>query len=166
MNSTMWTYFFMVVGILGIVMINLFSNILIANEQNYLILKETTEAAMVDAIDWEGYTIGLGYDGVTMKTDPESMHCLSEPGQYRILKEKFIESFVRRFAQSVSLTKNYKIYINDIDECPPKVSITLTSQEEYPFLDFFRIEYQSNGDDVVNSISAIMETIPEISTKS
>ena len=105
MNSTMWTYFFMVVGILGIVLINLFSDTLMSNEQNYMILKETTEAAMLDSIDWEGYTNGLWRDNITRYTDPDSMHCGTEKGQYRILKEKFVESFVRRFASQASLAR-------------------------------------------------------------
>ena len=158
MNSTMWTYFFMVIGILGIVVINMFSDMLMTNEQNYMLLKETTEASMLDAIDWKGYSEGLGWDNVTRYTDPNSMHCGTKPGQYRILKEKFVESFVRRFAQTASLTRNYRIIFNDIDECPPKVSITITSKEEFPFLEFFRIKYETNGDDVVNSMSAILES--------
>ena len=165
MNSTMWTYFFMIIGILGIVLINLFSDILLSNEQNYTLLKEATEAAMIDSIDWKGYSEGLGYDGVTMYTDPESMHCDSEPGQYRILKEKFVESFVRRFSQGVTLPRNYRIYINDIDECPPKVSITVTAKQEFPFLEFFNVEYTTDGDDVVNSISAILENVPALSER-
>ena len=160
MNSTMWTYFFMVIGILGIVMINLFSDMMMTNEQNYLLLKETTEAAMYDAIDWEGYSRGLGRDKVTRYTDPSSMHCGVEKGQYRINKDKFVESFVRRFAEQASLSKSYKITFNDIDECPPKVSITITAQETYPFIEFFKVQYQTSGDDIVNSISAILEDKP------
>ena len=53
MNSTMWTYFFMVIGILGIVVINLFTNTMITNEQDDFLLKEVTEAAMIDAFDYE-----------------------------------------------------------------------------------------------------------------
>jgi hypothetical protein len=146
----------MVVGILGIVMINLFSDILITNEQNYMILKETTEAAMWDAIDWKGYSEGLGWDGVTKDTDPESMHCDVKAGHYRILKEKFVESFTRRFSKAAQATRSYNIYINDIDECPPKVSITVTAKQDFSFLEFFRVSYQSQEDDIVNSISAIL----------
>ena len=165
MNSTMWTYFFMVVGIFGIVLINLFSDILISNEQNYMILKETTEAAMIDSLDRRGFREGYGYDGVTKETDPESFHCNTDPGQYRILKEKFVESFIRRFSKSVSLARYYTIYFNDIDECPPKVSLTVSAKEEYPFIGFFKINYDSGtNDDVVNTISAILEEVPEVET--
>ena len=160
MNSTMWTYFFLVVGILGIVMINIFTNILITNEQNYMILKEATEGAMIDSVDLKAFREGLGYDGVTEATDPESMHCvMGQPGTVRILKEKFVENFTVRFARGASMAKNYHIMINDIDECPPKVSITVSTEQELPFLEFFRVYYNSENDtNIVNKISGILET--------
>ena len=71
MNSTMWTYFFMVVGILGIVLMNLFSDLMIQNEQDSFLLKEITEAAMIDSFDRIGFRVGLGYDGVTPAKYPD-----------------------------------------------------------------------------------------------
>ena len=128
MNSSMWMYFFMVMGILGIVLINIFGNVIMSNEQNYYLLKEVTEAAMMDAVDLKAYRDGVGWDGVTEETDPESMHCMEGiPGTVRIIEEKFVESFIRRFASSAQLNRNYKIIINDIDECPPKVTVTLVA---------------------------------------
>ena len=158
MNSAMWTYFFMVVGVFGIVIISLFSHILLSNEQNYFIIKEVTESAMRDAIDLKGYSEGLGWDGVTSDTDPDSMHCGQAAGQYRILKDKFVESFVRRFSESVGLTKDYTITFHDIDECPPKVSLTVASREHFSFFRIFRVDYEGHGEDVKNSISGILET--------
>ena len=69
MNSSMWAYFIVLLGILGIVIINTSTNLLMTNEQDYFILKETTEAAMIDAIDMEAYRSGVrgdadGGDGV------------------------------------------------------------------------------------------------------
>ena len=165
MNSAMWTYFFMVIGVFGIVIINLFSHILLSNEQNYMLTKEITEAAMVDAIDWKGYSQGLGWDKVTSDSwsDPDSMHCGQEPGQYRILKEKFVESFIRRFAEAAGVTKEYTITFHDIDECPPKVSLTISSRENFSFFRIFNVDYQgnANGEDVKNSISGILESVEE-----
>ena len=59
MTESLWMYFFMVLGIFGIVLINLFGNIIVSNEQNYYLLKEVTEAAMYDAIDMNVYKNGL-----------------------------------------------------------------------------------------------------------
>ena len=153
MNSSMWMYFFMVMGILGIVLINIFGHVVISNEQNYYLLKEISEAAMVDAVDLKAYRDGVGWDGVTEDTDPESMHCLEGiPGTVRIVKEKFVESFVRRFANSADLSRKYKIIINDIDECPPKVTVTLVSTEKFSFLSFFKVEYDTD-ENIVNVLT-------------
>ena len=157
MNSSMWMYFFMVMGILGIVLINIFGNVIMSNEQNYYLLKEITEAAMIDAVDLKAYRDGIGWDGVTEDTDPESMHCMEGiPGTIRIIEEKFVESFVRRFASSSQLNRKYKIIINDIDECPPKVTVTLVATEEFSFLSMFNVEYNS-GEDIVNVLTGILE---------
>lgn len=157
MNSSMWMYFFMVMGILGIVLINIFGHVVISNEQNYYLLKEISEAAMVDAVDLKAYRDGVGWDGVTEDTDPESMHCLEGiPGTVRIVKQKFVESFVRRFANSADLSRKYKIIINDIDECPPKVTVTLVSTEKFSFLSFFKVEYDTD-ENIVNVLTGILE---------
>lgn len=157
MNSSMWMYFFMVMGILGIVLINIFGNVIMSNEQNYYLLKEITEAAMIDAVDLKSYRDGVGWDGVTEETDPESMHCMEGiPGTIRIVEEKFVESFVRRFASSAQLNRNYKIIINDIDECPPKATVTLVATEKFSFLSMFNVEYNS-GEDIVNVLTGILE---------
>ena len=157
MNSSMWMYFFMVMGILGIVLINIFGNVIMSNEQNYYLLKEITEAAMIDAVDLKAYRDGIGWDGVTEDTDPESMHCMEGiPGTIRIIEEKFVESFVRRFASSAQLNRKYKIIINDIDECPPKVTVTLVATEEFSFLSMFNVEY-NRGEDIVNVLTGILE---------
>ena len=147
----------MVMGRLGIVLINIFGHVVISNEQNYYLLKEISEAAMVDAVDLKAYRDGVGWDGVTEDTDPESMHCLEGiPGTVRIVKEKFVESFVRRFANSADLSRKYKIIINDIDECPPKVTVTLVSTEKFSFLSFFKVEYDTD-ENIVNVLTGILE---------
>jgi hypothetical protein len=151
----------MVVGILGIVIINLFTNTMITNEQDNFLVKEITEAAMIDAFDYEAYRIGVGYDGVTSETDPDSMHCdvNNMPGTIRIKKEKFVQSFLMRFAKSVGMSKTYNISFDDIDECPPKVAITITATDKYSFLQFFNINYDG-GQEVVNNIVGILEEVP------
>ena len=42
-------------------------------------------------------------------------------------KDKFVESFLRRFADSVDNTRNYKIGFYDLNEVPPKVSVKVDS---------------------------------------
>ena len=157
MKESIWMYFFMVIGILGIVLINIFGNVIMSNEQNYYLLKEITEAAMIDAVDLKAYRDGVGWDGVTEENSPESMHCMSGiPGTVRIIEEKFVESFVRRFASSAQLNRKYRIIINDIDECPPKVTVTLIATEQFSFLQMFDVSYDS-GADIVNTLTGILE---------
>jgi len=47
----------------------------------------------------------------------------------RIDQELFVESFVRRFAESASMTDRYRIEIYDVNEIPPKVSVQVYSRE-------------------------------------
>ena len=125
----------LLVGIIMLAMftfgvINIASSYQTGNELDYYLLKETTEAAMIDAVD-------IGYYRLS-------------GGLYRMDKEKFTESFVRRFAQNVANTRDYDIKIYDINETPPKVTIKIDSNTSTSF----------NGDTlkISNKISSIMET--------
>ena len=48
-------------------------------------------------------------------------------GTVKINAEKFIENFLRRFAESASLANSYNIKIYDINETPPKVTLSVKS---------------------------------------
>ena len=164
MKESMWMYFFASIGMIGIVLINIFGQVVVSNEQNYYLLKEITEAAMYDAIDQNALRKGIGDDIGRDGYDPESVHCLLyQPGTKRIYKEKFVESFIRRFAENAELNRNYRIIIHDIDECPPKVSLSLIATNTFDFVTFLRIDF-SNGEtageaDIVNSLTGIIEDV-------
>ena len=51
MNSSIWGYMFLVLGLFGLFLVNMFGEITINDEQNYYSLKEVTRAAMIDAVD-------------------------------------------------------------------------------------------------------------------
>lgn len=163
MQSSVWAYLFLVLGLIGIVLINLFGNITVSNEDMYYILKEVTEASMIDAVDYQAYRVGVGYDGVTIDSDSDSMHCISGiPGTIRIVKEKFVESFVRRFSSTATANRDYEIRFEDIDECPPKVSVTIIAKEPYSLLSNVlgksdKVNYETDSAEVVNTLSAILE---------
>ncbi len=166
MQSSMWGFLFLILGVLGIILINLFGNITVDNEDMYYILKEVTEASMIDAVDYQAYRVGVGYDGVTEDSDPDSMHCIAGiPGTVRIIEEKFIESFTRRFSSSARGNQNYKISFDDIDECPPKVTVTVTVRESYSWFSRLfglkknnKVNYETDSAEVVNRLSAILES--------
>ena len=158
MKESYLTYFFILMGGLGLFLINTFGNVVLSNEQNYYLLKEITEAAMLDSVDMAAYRSGVGWDGVTIETDPESMHCLSDiPGTVRIVKEKFVENFIRRFSESVDLNRQYRIIVHDIDECPPKVSISLIASERFSFFQFFNVHYNTDAQ-IINTLTGILES--------
>ena len=121
-----------VFGLIGLAIIILFQNITTNNENDYYLLKEVTEASMIDAIDMDYYR---------------------ESGELKIIKDKFVESFTRMFAEStVFASSNYTINYFDIMEEPPKVTVSInTGIGEYTI-------YQDTSDyHVANTLSAILE---------
>lgn len=121
-----------VMGLIGVTIIMLFQNITTNNENDYYLLKEVTEASMIDAIDMQYYR---------------------ETGELKITKDKFVESFTRRFAEStIFVNSDYTINYFDIMEDPPKVTVSInTGIGEYTI-------YQDTSDyNVYNTLSAILE---------
>lgn len=108
MKESFWGSMVLTLGIISILFIYFFQNITNIDQQNYSLLKEVTEAAMYDAIDQTNYT---------------------NTGTIKINREKFIESFVRRYAENASLSNTYYIDIYDVNEFPPKVSLRVRSTE-------------------------------------
>lgn len=131
MKESFWMVFVVSLGIVTLLFIFIFQSITNTDEHNYNMLKETTEAAMIDAVDLASYR----YDGTI-----------------RIDREKFVENFIRRFAENANLSRIYNIKIYDVNECPPKVSIQLSSSEKG----------NATGEivnfDITNRLDAILET--------
>ncbi len=107
----------------------LISNYQNSNELDYYLLEETTEAAMIDAVD---YTVYRDY------------------GILSIDREKFLESFIRRFAESVDANRDYNIKIIDFNETPPKVSVQVDSNT------VASVKGETAG--IINRVDAILET--------
>ena len=133
MKESLWGYWLIVLGLGVLVVMMLLQNYTTTNEQDYFLIKEVTEAAMTDAIDWAHYR---------------------KYGEVRIIKEKFVEDFTRRFSETVNINKTYNIKFYDIYEAPPKVSVKVTTQT-----DSFTILGEEQNADVVNKIDAIIETV-------
>ena len=131
MKESFWAVLVISIGITSIAFVFLFQNLTNTDEHNMHLLKETTEAAMYDAIDLASYR----KDGIV-----------------RIDREKFVENFVRRFAENASLSRTYVIEIYDVNETPPKVSLKVSSTEKSNVTNEI-IEF-----DIQNKIDAILET--------
>lgn len=130
MRESLWAVFIVGIGIVSITFVYFFQAITNTDEHNYHLLKETTEAAMFDAFDLAAYRKDL---------------------TIRIDREKFVENFVRRFAENASLARTYEIKIYDVNEEPPKVSLQVSSVEQARVTEVMDF-------DVVNKLDAILET--------
>lgn len=106
MNKGILTVGIIILAVFGLLLINVISNYSTGSELDYYLVKETAEAAMEDAIDVKYYR-----DNYALRMD----------------KDKFVESFLRRFAESVDNTRYYRIGFYDLNEVPPKVSIKVDS---------------------------------------
>ena len=124
-------------GMCGIVIVLLFQNITINNEQDYYLLKEVTEAAMLDSIDFAYYR---------------------DTGEVKMIQEKFIENFTRRYAETVNThsTTGYSIEFYDIIEEPPKVSILLKTG-----IGNYTVYGNASDYNITNQLDAIIEAEDE-----
>lgn len=119
-------------GLVGFAIIFLFVQLTVNSDEEYYLLKEVTEAAMYDSIDFAYYR---------------------KTGELKIIKEKFTESFVRRFSESTNINADdYNIRIYNIVESPPKVSVEITSNlGEKTFFN------STDSYSVINDLDAILE---------
>ena len=88
MKESLWGYWLIVLGLLVMVVMMLLQNYSTTSEQDYHLIKEATEAALKDSVDWSHYR---------------------KYGELRIIKEKFVEDFSRRFSETVNINKTYNI---------------------------------------------------------
>ncbi len=130
MKESIWGWAIVVIGIVSIFFVYFFQNITNTDEHNYNLLKDITEAAMIDAVDKASYKEGVLF----------------------MDEEKFAESFVRRFAESATLSRTYVIKIYDIVSSPPKVSLEVSSTEKGNMTGGEILEF-----DISNRLDAILE---------
>lgn len=134
MKESYWGYWLIVLGVFVILIMLLVQNVTSTNTQDYYLAKEIAEAAMVDSVDYGYYR---------------------QYGEVRIIKEKFVESFVRRFAESASPNTTYELAFYELYEVPPKVSVKVSTNSSS-----FNIAGDASTFKVVNKIDMIMETDP------
>ncbi len=133
MKSAYWGYWIVLLGIIVIISMMLINSVTTTTTKDYYLVKEVTEAALVDAVDYGYYR---------------------EYKELRINKEKFVENFLRRFSETVNTNRNYDISFYDIYEAPPKVSVRVSSDT-----DSFSVN--ANADnykyEIVNRLDAVLE---------
>lgn len=139
-----WTFScvgILIFGFFGIMIISLFNEITVSNEQDYYTLKDAVEASMIEAVDITYYRL---------------------TGSIKINQEKFVENFTRRFSQVATYgAGNYDIEFYDISETPPKVSVRIVdSTKAYNIFGTFGADPTKVN--VVNQVSAIMDVYDPI----
>ena len=124
MKESFWGVLIVMLGLFGVMLINVFQKITIGNDEVYYLLKETNEAAMYDSIDFSYYRL---------------------TGDIKIVEDKFAENFARRFGQNIMMRGNYKITIQDVNEVPPRSSVKVVSKITSLAGDEFGIENRIDG---------------------
>ena len=131
MKESVWGWWFMVLGLFVMAVVMLITDMTTTSEQDYYMIKEISEASMYEAVDYAFYR---------------------EYGELRINSEKFIENFLRRFAEVITINKTMKIGFYDIYEAPPKVTVIVSTGSSQAFLSW---SYDTFA--VTNRIDAILE---------
>ena len=133
MKEAYWGYWIVLLGVIVIIAMMLINSVTTTTTKDYYLVKEVTEAAMADAVDYGYYR---------------------EYKELRINKEKFVENFLRRFSETVNTNNEYTISFYDIYEAPPKVSVKVSSNTQ-------TFNVAANAEDfqyeIVNKLDAVLE---------
>ena len=126
------------IGLFGFLIIILFNEITVSNEQDYFTLKDAAEAAMIESVDVAYYRL---------------------TGEIKISQEKFVENFTKRFVQTSTFGKgNYQIQYYQISELPAKVSLRIVDPtDSYNIYNTFSVDIDATQVDIVNELSAILD---------
>ncbi len=104
MKESLWGYLILILGVIVTTVMLLVSRVTTHAEEDYYLARETMQAALLDSIDYAAYR---------------------STGRIIISKSKFIEIYVRRFAESVTNSQDYQIDFYDVYEEPPKASVRI-----------------------------------------
>ena len=126
------------IGLVGFLIIIMFNEITVSNEQDYYTLKDAAEAAMIESVDVAYYRL---------------------TGEIKMSKEKFVENFTRRFTETSTFGQgNYDIVFYQISETPPKVSLRIVdSTNSYNIYNTFSVDLDATQIKIVNELSAILD---------
>ena len=125
MKEALWGYWLVILGIFIVVVLLLVQSFTTTNTQDYYLVKSIAEASIEDSIDWSYYRLF---------------------GEAKINKEKFYESFIRRFAEEAT------VEFTEVYEAPPKIGVKVSSKSST-----FNVSGDETTFDIVNKIDAILE---------
>lgn len=104
MRHSFWGYLLIVMGIAFVIIMLLLQRITTTSEEDFYLGREVLEASMIDAVDYGTYRT---------------------TGKLVMSEQKFVEVFMRRFAETVTNNKTYELSFYDIYEEPPKASVKI-----------------------------------------
>ncbi len=104
MKESYWAYFLLILGIVIVLVMLLIQRLTTTTEEDFYLGREVLEASMIDAVDYGTYRT---------------------TGKVIMSEQKFVEVFIRRFADSVSNNKTYELSFYDIYEDPPKATVRI-----------------------------------------
>lgn len=143
MKESVWGYWIVVLGISILSVMVVVQNYTTTKEQDYFMMNEVMEAAMYDSVDYGYYR---------------------DTGIFKMNTEKFAENFVRRFAETVNINKNYKINFYQIYENPPAASVSIETATDAS--NFGNSQTSTDSVDVVNRMTGILYTNTQYSPSS
>ena len=104
MKESYWAYFLLILGIVIVLVKLLIQRLTTTTEEDFYLGREVLEASMIDAVDYGTYRT---------------------TGKVIMSEQKFVEVFIRRFADSVTNNKTYELSFYDIYEDPPKATVRI-----------------------------------------
>ena len=104
MKESYWAYFLLILGIVIVLVMLLIQRLTTTTEEDFYLGREVLEASMIDAVDYGTYRT---------------------TGKVIMSEQKFVEVFIRRFADSVTNNKTYELSFYDIYEDPPKATVRI-----------------------------------------
>lgn len=129
MQSPYWGYWLVVMGVAIVGLMISVQGITTNTTQDSYAIREIAEASMLDAVDYAYYR---------------------DYNEVKIDKEKFMEVFIRRVAETMGANDTYEVNFYAIYEAPPKVSVEIKSNSGANFV-------SANGYDTISRVDAIIQ---------
>ncbi len=133
MKQAFWAYAVVLFGVVIVIIMLFIQRMTITTEENYYLEKEILESSMIDAVDYGTYRT---------------------TGKIVMSEQKFVEVFIRRFAESVTNNKTYQLNFYDIKEEPPKATVRIHTSAGST-----EIDSESFDVNLDTTLSGILETI-------
>ncbi len=133
MKESYWAYFILLLGVAIVIVMLLIQRMTTTTEEDFYLGREVLEASMIDAVDYGTYRT---------------------TGKIVMSEQKFVEVFIRRFAESVTNNKTYELSFYGIYEDPPKATVRIRTSSGTT-----EIGSESFDVNLDTTLSGILETI-------